>query len=687
MMKFNPTSLNFYYSGVELPSKTTRCTLNISDVLDRPKYTIRIQYNQSQVDWLKVIGISNEDITDVPQEGYPLNINIKHNNSIIIPDGNYSAYVSVEFEGKSTGLNNEQASPYYDFASFQVFLTVSAGISGFSVNTDLAFLHLAKNSSSNPTQNLIFTSPNDFTISGSDKILANGFEMPYKVSANGSVILSTNNNARTLPNGMYEYLLQFKNGSYNYGSLPTKLMVTSSNDLEVFPIEFSLYGIKGITEPNWQNIYVYDPRNNVEVTSPDFIKIDLISTDHGFKTFTIKPVDSNILSPTTYNGQIVFTSNNSTIRASVKYELQGLYNESYKRPYHFTQDSEILELVKAVTQETTFLRLKLDLKFYSFDGKETKIDNRELDYFFYESKVEFDPGELIHEMFKHYDDSPNERFSELNKSSGIFPQYQFASIYFEVSEIDFSTLEVKNSYVIPTQYYIKGRRPVFLTENILLTHREGQVTRITKNSLISFNFIKYDNGNLILKLNDKIIDLPNTTKEGEIPQSPDVRIFGGIIKASDIENLKEYDLLEISFNNQRLYYQVEEEGINSVNIFYVNQWNLLDSFEFTGEFTIDTDYDRVTTNSFSKWVEITKTLHTSKSQKFKISSGYISLESVKILDEIMMSKKVFLVINNFTYEARPISSKLNNQTSKNNLIDRQLEFELKNKTNDSFYLF
>lgn len=686
MINFNPSSLNFYYSGAELSTQNVRCTLNLSEILNNPRYTVEIAYNQSQIDWLKVLDYSNQNINGIEQFGYPLNLKIKHDNSVIIPDGNYSAYVSIQFSGESSG-DLQYPTPYDDFGMFQVFLSVSAGISDFSVTPNFALLHLAKNNTSNPTQKLEFTTPNAFTISGSDKFLANGNPLPYNVSENGTVVLTTNESARTLPNGVYDYLLQFRNGNYNYGTLPTKLIVTNTNQLEVFPSTLSFSGTKGITEPDWQNVYVYDPNNDVVGTASDFLKTDLISNENGFKTFTVKPKESNSLSPGNYSGEIIFTSGSSVVKVSVKYLLQGLYNSTYEREYHFTQDSEILEMVKAVTDETTFLRLKLDLKFYDFNGKETKIDDRLLDYFFYESKVEFDPGELIHEMFKHYENSPNERFSELNQSTGVFPQYQFASIYFEVSEIDFSTLEVKNSYVIPTQFYIKGKRPVFWTNNILLTRRESQINRITVNSLIAFNFIKYDGGALVLKLNNQVIELPNHSSGDVIPQGADVRVFGGIIKASDIKNLKENDLLELSFNNQKLYYQVEEEGINSINVFYVNQWNLLSSYELTGEFSIDTDYTRVTTDTFHNWIETTKTLHTSKLQKFKINSGFIPLENVKVLDEIMSSKKVFLLINGFTYEARPVTSKLNNQTSKNNLVDRQLEFELKSNTNDSFHLF
>ncbi|MGV0856838.1 hypothetical protein ACTS9E_15060 [Empedobacter brevis] len=681
MMTFNPSSLNFYYSGVELPTQNVRCTLNLTEVLNNPRYTVSVSYNQSQIDWLKILDSSNNDITDVEQFGHPVNLKIKHDHNVVIQDGSYSAYVAVQFEGESGVLGN--STPYYDFGTFQVFLIVKAGISEFSVSPTSVILHLAKNNPNNPLQELIFTSPSSFIISGSDKFSADDLQLPVIIGSSTSK-LSTTPIARTLPNGVYDYNLEFRNGRYYYGNLPTKLIVTNTNNLECFPSILNFKGIKDVNIPEWQSFYVFDPNNDVEITIPDFLNIEEISNDNGFKTYSAQPKESEIGE---FNGEIIFTSGNSVVKITVTYQLQGLYNSNYERSYHFTQDSENLVMVKAVPDQSTFLRLSLDLKFYDFDGTERKINDRELDFFFFESKVEFDPGKLIHEMFMHYENHPNERFNELNRSTGIVPQYQFASIYFEVSEIDFSSLEVKNSYAIPTQFYIKGRRPVIWTDNRLLTHRESQVTRITRKSLITFNFVRYDSGDLILKLNGNIIDLPNHSSGDVIPQAPDVRIFGGIIKASDIENLKEYDLIELSFNNQKMYYQVEEEGINSVNVFYVNQWNLLSSFELTGEFIIDSDYERITTNAFNNWVETTKTLHTSKTQKFKINSGFIPLENMKVLDEMMTSKKVFIVINNFTYEARPISSKLNNQTSKNNLVDRQLEFELKNQNNDSFYVF
>ena len=53
MMTFNPTTLNFYYSGVELASKNVRCKPNLTDLISNPRYTVRIEYNQSQRDWLQ----------------------------------------------------------------------------------------------------------------------------------------------------------------------------------------------------------------------------------------------------------------------------------------------------------------------------------------------------------------------------------------------------------------------------------------------------------------------------------------------------------------------------------------------------------------------------------------------------------------------------------------------------------
>ena len=143
MMTFNPTTLNFYYSGVELASKNVRCMPNLTDLISNPRYTVRIEYNQSQRDWLQVFENSDIDINGIQQFGYPLNFKIKHNHNTVIQDGNYSAYVTVDFEGESGGLG--ESYPYYDFGSFQVFLSVSAGISGFSVTPNSAFLHLSKN--------------------------------------------------------------------------------------------------------------------------------------------------------------------------------------------------------------------------------------------------------------------------------------------------------------------------------------------------------------------------------------------------------------------------------------------------------------------------------------------------------------------------------------------------------------
>jgi len=685
MITFNPSSLNFYYSGIELGTQNIRCLLNLTEILNHPRYTVSVSYNQRQVDWLKIYDQFENDITDQEQIGNPLNLKIKHDHNVILSDGNYSANVWVQFTGESSG-DLQYPTPFDDFGSFQVYLSVNAGVNGFSVSPASVVLHLAKNEQNNPSKDLVFTSPAPFTIGGSDKFTANSGVLPIVIE-NNATKLSTSAIARTLPNGVYDYNLEFRNGRYYYGNLPTKLIVTNTNQLEVYPTNFSFKGIKGLTDPGWENMFVYDPVGDVEIVSPVFLQIEEISNDSGFKTYSIRPKDSKTLNPGEYSDEILIKSGNNVVKSVVKYSLQGLYNSDYERTYHFTKDSEKLIMVKAVQDQTTFLRLSLDLKFYDFNGKINQYDNRILDYFFFEDKVEFDPGQLIHEMFTHYNESPNERFNELNRSTGILPQYQFASIYFEVSEVDFTSLEIKNSYVIPTQFYIKGRRPIIWSDNRLLTHRESQITRITRNSLIAFNFVRYNGGNLILRLNRKVIDLPVNSSGDVIPQAPDVRIFGGIIKVSDIEDLKENDLLELSFNNQTMYYQVEEEGLNSINVFYKNEWGLLSSYELTGEFTIDSDYDRVTTSNFKNWMENTNTLNTQNKQKIKINSGFIPKENIRILNEINSSSKVFLVIDNFTYEARPITTKMNNQTSKNNLIDRQLEFEFKNEINDPFYCF
>lgn len=682
---FFPPSINFTYTGTQLSTINVLASINISELVHYPMSRVNVYYNQNQRDWLKVSNGLEGDLNDEFVFGYLTDFDVQLNIQTPIPDGNYDATISLTVGDYPQG----EFFTIKSGGSMRVYLTVSAGISSFTITPTEANLHLVKQITQNPSSTIAITTPGACIIEGPDKFLVNGKALPITISEDGNITVTTSSTARSLPNGIYnDYAINFRNEKQQFGRLPVKLIVTTSNNLEIQPTLLSFSETKGVNRPEWQNIYIYDPFGNITIDAPSWLTYKLTSNESGFKTYAVN-VNSDNLTIGLRNELINFVSGNQAVACLIKYDLKGLYNNNYERSFHFTQDNEFLELAQAKLDKTTFARVEMLIKFYSFTGRLTET-NRTLEFFYYKSKMmDLDPGEMIHEMFNYFEDD-NIRYLNLDESSGIIPQYQFASIYFNVKELDFDSREEYTSFVVPTQYYIKGQRPKIngssITGNTFLSNRIGEITRITTKSIISFNFLKITSAELKLRHNGVQITIPNENPSKEIPQAPDVKIFGGIIKIADLKNINENDILELEFGTQKLIYVVEEEGLNSVNCFYLDEHDLLQSFELTGEYVIDSSYDRITTTLFKKWMEITRNLSTSKSQTIKIESGYIPKENLKILDQIMMRKKAWLIIDGNTIEARPISSKLNNISTKNSLHNQELEFELINQHYDSFYM-
>ncbi len=684
MITLKPTSLYFIYTGVELAKQNVSVLQSPPQFYDNPGYKIQVRYQQNVAPWLLIQNISEDIITNVVQEGMASRFFCKYDSSINLSDGNYSAEVYVAI-GNITAPNVLMP----DEDNFMmVYLNVKAGNIEFTVTPSSAVLHVVKSSSVDPKINLSFTANSNFTAEGNAHLTLDLNNLPQELTPSSTPELSISATARTLPYGVHQSPIQFKNGNQHLGTLPVKLLVTETDGLEVFPKTLYFEEIKGVDLASEQLITVYDPEDNCSLTCPTWMTYQLVSNEDNFKVYAINVI-SDTLAPQVFSGTIDITDGINSAVVNVTYKLIGLYNYEYEKPYHFTQDAEYLEFIKSQLNKNTFLRLQLNIKIYQFNGQIDEY-NRTQDLFFFQNKVSFDAGAFIHNIFKNYE-GENKRYQNLASTIESVPQYQFATILFSVSEIDFDTKESYSTFVIPEQHYALGRdpRPKFL--NKILSHRTNQITRVTAKSIISFNYLRYSNSLIKILKNGQPISfrliMSESFLDGTIPQASDVRIYGGLLNLSHVSNLQTNDLIEIHFDNQVLRYIVEEDGINSVNCFYVDQFGLLSSFELTGEFDIDTGYERITTPTFKDWIEKTKTLSTDKLQNLKINSGYISPENIRILDEINLAKKVFLLIDSQLIEARPITSKLNNQTTSDSLHNRVLEFELINKTYDHFHAF
>lgn len=680
MITLKPSTLYFNYTGVELAKQNVTVLQSPPQFYDNPGYKIQVSYLQDVTPWLLILDQSNNLIANIVNTGIGSRFYCKHNHSTYLPDGNYSA--EIYFAAGNINLSNQFS--VEEDAFMMVYLSVKAGNVNFTVTPNSAVLHVVKSSSEDPNIELEFTSTTDFTAEGNPHLTLDYNDLPEDLTPSSTPLLSISATARTLPNGIHNAPIEFKNGSQLLGTLPVKLIVTETNQLEVFPTSLYFEEIKNVEAANEQIITVYDPSDNCILTAPTWLNYTLISNEDNFKKYAIN-VSSDGLDPALREDVLAISDANNTVQVNLTYKLIGLYNYGYEKAYHFTQDAEYLEFIKSELNENTFLRLQMNIKIYQFNGEVSEF-NRTQDLYFFQNKVKFDAGAFIHHIFKNYE-GENTRYDNLIVTRYGVPQYQFASILFSVSEVNFDTTEVYHNYLIPEQYYVLGRDPRIGELNKILSHRVDKVTRVTAKSIISFNYLRYNSSILEFYKNGQRWVLPTPTRGESIPQGTDVRIFGGLINLATLSNIQVNDLIDIKFDSQVLSYIVEDEGLNSVNCLYVDQFGLLSSFEFTGEFEINSDYERITTSNFKNWVETTKILFSEKIQNIKVNSGYISPENVRILDEISLSPKVYLIIDNQVVEARPITQKLNNQTTDDLLHNRLLEFELKNNTHDHFHSF
>lgn len=689
---FKPSSLSYIYTGSQVPDQQVRVIYNLSDILENPHYRINIFYNQSETGWLKIMGDFNEEINEEITPGYLTDFTPRLNVTADLPDGNYNATISAL-------IGNRRVSGEFEIINWgemAVYLTVSAGHINFTVTPNSGFLHIQKNQTTNPILKLSADASSQIVLNGSNLLTANKTALPFSFSKTQEIEISASSAARNLDFGIYPTNLTFRNSLNNLvGNVDVTLLVTNDNKLQVLASELSWNIQIGLTTPGWKDIIVFDPANDVQIYRPDWIEIVLVSSQNNVKSFTVR-ANETALKSGKYNGEIKFVSGNETRIVNVSLVITGAWDDSYQKNYHFTKDNELLRINRSSTSENyvSIVELEMVISVYSMKGEKMNF-TRVQELNFKENLATFDVGKYIHRLIDTYKEGLNTKYNSVNSSTGVFPQYRFAEVYFNVKEINFKDLTTIRSFVIPTQYYILGRNPSFYLpknslinnqDDTLLTMQPFSTQLISSKGALSFNFVQFNAPSLIFQHNGKNISIPKST-ENIIPPGININIFGGIVKLSDFV-VKVGDVFTLKYNGITKNYIVIPDVDRSINIFYLNQWGLLDVFEFRGGFTTTGNYKDITSSAFENWTEVNYKLSTSKTQKFTISTGKMLEETQLVIDEIRQSNKCWIYDPKIgAVEMFATSSKINIQDSEEYDVAMDVEFELKNKNDDQSIQF
>lgn len=663
-------SIRYYTSITSLPSEGT------------PSYMLSVGYYENQHSWLEFENATLDQVVD----GIPFSFRVRPKFPTEVPDGNYSCTIHLEvgFTWPTGEFQTE------DFASVDVYLEVKAGILNFSFEPKNALLKVVKSIRQLPSLTVDITTSNNVDISGDAIFKINDSLLPYRVNTSEQAILKPDIKVLDYPAGVNDYVLTYLRNGEAIGYQNIKLLVTNSADLDVFPSTLNFKGTQGKNTIDSQIINIYSNEPHITIHCPEWVTCEKISDDNGFSTWRISAKYDYLVGY--HIGVIIVSSSSAERTVDVTFNLSGIWNQEFNKNYHFTQDGDLLKISKS-TNESSFIRLKINIRVYNFGGSSKEYLRHE-DLPFFSGVAQKDIGSLIHRLLEFYTEQSTSRFYNLARTNAESKQYKYTSVSINIQELEFDTLKVLNSISIPMQYYLQGKSPKrthsFMSQkgfyNILLSNRLNTLTPISKNGVICYNYIKNNAEQIEILINGLVVQYEtNASIIKHVDDTPDVNIFGGLLYLKNIAGVKPNDIIDVIFSGEKQSYFIMKEKPKSINLFYRNTWGLIDVAELTGEHEMESRYTRTTNDEFDGWTEKTNTLAISKKQRIKINSGFILKDNTAIIHELLMSEICWFYLNETKISGRIVSEKIINKNTADNLLNFELEFEINDTNYGDFY--
>lgn len=525
-------------------------------------------------------------------------------------------------------------------------------------------------------------------------VLVNGSDQQdWTFSGDQTLVFTMSPDVNELDLGYYLLKVQFYQPSL-VAELNIHLVVLAGSGMLVSPKKFEFEAIRYLSEPEHQYAHVFASWITVSQV-PAWLTViqETFAYSFDYNRLKIKPIDSANLSPGVYNAMINVSSGGQSEWISIRHVVFGEWNVNYDKPVHFTKDNSLLQLFSQ-SIEDTYIRLEGQITIYDTKG-ESKNLNREWGIGFLNNRAEINLG-------RELDDYLNFELDPLkNISTKLEPCYKPLSIKLTAREVRYEDETTVALYTLPYQYFLRGRKPnynkVFQNENqnnFWATHFAEDDFRVTAKSIVELNVFK-DYGMpepIIVKRNGEVISTINWSTNENYAQP----IFmNKRFQFSSIQNLEPGEVIAFMYGGTQRNYIVLPQQNHSLHIGWITQFQTLELFEFTGEHSMPIEYDANVSEYFINWKRVFRKLESKKTQTISINTGWVFKSSIRLIDEIIDSKKAYLILKTNTLsstaqethiELVPISKKLSASDSKRSLYDFTVEFQINQKHEDSIYL-
>lgn len=541
-------------------------------------------------------------------------------------------------------------------------------------------------------QDLDVVTDSTWTLTADKKITVSGTGLTDLSTATQTIVQGTGN--KTISIGFAAALndvvgqtfntqIHFSNVDGFSDAVQVTLNIFESETFIFEPPTLSFFAIQNLQEATPLNFNVFG-FGDFTLASPSWLTLSNASgTNTG--TFTATPFNSNSMTPGVYTGNIVLTDDNdpaNTYNLPVTYIVAGtIYTPLDDGNINFTKDIEYFNIYNV--NEGPFPEVnnvaKIKLIFTIFNYITFLPDTQEFDYFlpFNKNATKIHIGEITERLMKKLQQTTDVGITNLQTfSNAILPVYKPAKVTAEVEILNRSSGDIVFSETIYDMLFVAGKKPDIIIDNSGILSHAFDAKRVTVNSVEILNFLATKPFySLSIKKNDDDYTELLTQAIGTN------NIFRYVF---DFSSYAPGDKVTIKLNDGtndfEKTYQMFPEGKHSNHIAFINRFQTLELFEFTGDWQFNSDIKIESTEFYRDLVKVLEKTESSNKMTVKINTGFILRENQTIVDEIIRNKKAwFMFPDKPGIELVALGKKLTNYDSEAELYNYELEFEINRK--------
>ncbi|WZL88337.1 hypothetical protein VS868_12090 [Salinimicrobium sp. 3283s] len=437
----------------------------------------------------------------------------------------------------------------------------------------------------------------------------------------------------------------------------------------VDPEALEFFAIKGIEAAAAQELAVVSTQT-FTVEHPFWLQVFPLSGEN-FKTLKVQPINAANLVSGEYFGNIVITSASAQVEVPVTLTVVESIDEGFSSEnLNFTHDNKKFTYMYS---DNAANRASCNLKVnaYNFRGFPSLT---ELNFkgTFFNNRFKIHLGDIVARRFAALEAPSKIGIKHYNLNEDQYPLFKIykyyrpasANISLDIEERATGTVEENENF--EDVLFVRGRRPKKFSDDYGILNFEAGPVRVTENSQMLFNFVRrFSQHEIKIYRNNALFKT--------LPHSPGNDSLFGL--AMFFRDFRQGDVIDVRLADvhvqQYLMFPTQQ---HSHHLVFMNEYNVPEAFEFTGEYEFFTDKKVTSAKRYHNLVEHIENLETGKEQRFRINTGWILRSNQIIVDAITDAQHVWLVHHGREISLRPVDVKMSNHDSTRDLYQYDVEF-------------